>query len=136
MFGIHLDESTHHNKVRLEFWMVFFDSKKERREKYSTTKGLKVDFDLQLLHQSGVTSFDDLKLVDSEKVFEKFLEVLKDFNLDVLNLRYIMTDNCNTMRGSKKGLGKKFNEVVEMQLRLMVNKFFLCIIDQDIREEN
>ena len=88
MFGIHLDESTHHKKVRLEFWMVF-DSKKERREKYLKTKELNVDFDLQLLLKSDVTSLDDLKLVDSEKVFEKFLEVLKDFNLDVLNLRLL-----------------------------------------------
>ena len=43
-FGIHLTESTHHIKVPLEFWVVFFDNENIRQQKYLVKKETERDF--------------------------------------------------------------------------------------------
>ena len=36
---------------------------------------------------------------------------MNDFDLDPLKLKYLMTDNCHTMRSEKSGLIARFSEV-------------------------
>ena len=53
---------------------------------------------------------DDFKLVDSEAVFDSALAVLKNFDLPLDKLIFVMTDNCNVMTGSKSGFVKRMSE--------------------------
>ena len=46
-YDICVDESTYHNKVRLEFWVVFFGSDTERKVRYLATKEMDVNFDVK-----------------------------------------------------------------------------------------
>ena len=56
-------------------------------------------------------SIDDIKLVDSEPVFNATVAALQQHNLDLSILLYLMTDNCSAMRGRKSG----FRALMEQQ---------------------
>ena len=102
VFGLFVDESTYHNKVRLEYWVIFFSDSGSRTIRYLSTKELDVNLDVKdfLSNTStAVNSLDDLRLVDSEAVLRKTLEVMREFELQSTSLIFVMTDNCNVMTG-------------------------------------
>ena len=47
VFGLFVDESTYHNKVRLEYWVIFFSDSGSRTIRYLSTKELDVNLDVK-----------------------------------------------------------------------------------------
>jgi len=110
-FGILVDESTYNNKVRLEYWIIYFDEANHRRLQYLSTEELHVDLDVEkFLSSSSSVTLDDMTLVTSENILNATLNTLKKFNLDLGNLIFLMTDNCNVMTGNRKGFKTQLKE--------------------------
>ncbi|MEL7308116.1 MAG: hypothetical protein AAGK05_09780, partial [Pseudomonadota bacterium] len=105
LFGILVDESTHNNKVRLEYWIIYFDKENNRQLRYLNTEELEVQFDVEdfLLSSSQSVTLDKLTLVSAENIFKATMQTLEKFNLSPVNLVFLMTDNCNVMTGNQKG---------------------------------
>ena len=63
-FAIHVDEATYHGKVRLEYWVIFFNQN-ERHVRYLTTKELQTDINVESFLNDDLksTNLKNLKLV-------------------------------------------------------------------------
>ena len=71
LFGIHVDESTHNHKCRLEFWINFHSGDKRRLAYLDSVElDARVDIDEFLRLDNPVKSIQDVKLVDADAVFE------------------------------------------------------------------
>ena len=107
-FAIHVDESTYHGKVRLEYWIIFF-KQNERCVRYLTTKELHTNIDVKsfLEDSDHKGTLKELKLVSSEAVYECTIDVIDEFSLNHSDLVHVMTDNCTTMRGVREGFVAK-----------------------------
>lgn len=104
VFGVLVDESTYNNKVRLEIWIIYFDETNHRRLQYLSTENLHVEMDVEnFLSSPSSVTLEDLTLVNSEAILKATLNSLEKFNLDLGNLIFLMTDNCNVMTGNRRG---------------------------------
>ena len=108
-----MDESSHNNKVKLEFHVCYLSETGERLVRYLKTTELELDVDLvnDFLLNDKIKSLSDLKIMDGEKVFHETLHVLKDFRLDISNMVHLMTDNCATMKGCRSGAAARIKEL-------------------------
>ena len=104
--GIHMDESSYHKKCRLEFWIVHFDGEL-RKNSYLRTIELEAKFSVDEFLNDSVKKLSDVEFVGSSAVFDAFCTVLAEFKLNYEQIAYVMTDNCNTMRGERSGAVKK-----------------------------
>lgn len=113
MFSIHLDESVYHKKIRVEFWVCYFGDDHTRKFRYLSTEELETKFDTEqfLRSDSSALKIENLGVVTAQAMFEVCQRVLEDFSLDPTKLAYVMTDNCNSMRGNRSGLVSKLNDV-------------------------
>ena len=108
--GIHMDESSYHKKCRLEFWIVHFDGEL-RKNSYLRTIELEAKFSVDEFLNDSVKKLSDVEFVGSSAVFDAFCTVLAEFKLNYEQIAYVMTDNCNTMRGERSGAVKKIGDV-------------------------
>ena len=77
-----------------------------------STKDLEIQFNAaEFLKSKEITALSDLCLLDSEAVFNETMKILKEFDLDMRYLLYVMTDNCNVMQGRNSGYLGKMKEV-------------------------
>ena len=108
--GIHMDESSYHKKCRLEFWIVHFDGEL-RKNSYLRTIELEAKFSVDEFLNDSVKKLSDVEFVGSSAVFDAFCTVPAEFKLNYEQIAYVMTDNCNTMRGERSGAVKKIGDV-------------------------
>ena len=69
---------------------------REGKCRYLTTIDIetKIDIEAFIKTDNRIKSIDELKLADSETVFDATAKVLEQNNLSMSNLLYLMTDNC------------------------------------------
>ena len=88
VFALHVDESTHLGKVRLEYWIVHH-VEGTRKVRYLVTKELKTDFDASVcvfLTNTGCRDLNEMKLFSAEAVFNATMQALNAFSLDQMKL--------------------------------------------------
>ncbi len=97
LYGVHVDETSYNEKVRLEVPATFLKCGAQV-SKYLATKEIGMDFDVNsFLTTREIRSIKNLKLLPSEKVLDVIKDVLANFQLNLSNLAYFMSENCNTM---------------------------------------
>lgn len=110
-FGLHLDESAYNKKCIIEYWIVYY-SGGERKNHFLNAVELEIKVTSDdILGVSSKKSLADFHLLDSETVFHATVQTVQQFDLDVLNLRYLMTDNCSIMQGAKTGFVEKMKGI-------------------------
>ena len=80
-------------------------------ESYLRTIELEAKFSVDEFLNDSVKKLSDVEFVGSSAVFDAFCTVLAEFKLNYEQIAYVMTDNCNTMRGERSGAVKKIGDV-------------------------
>ena len=87
----------------MEFWVNYF-CESARKFRYLVTVELNAKLNIEeFLLDTSVKSVQDLKLVDADAIYDATSGLLEKNCLDMNNILYIMTDNCNVMKGKTMG---------------------------------